>query len=82
MHYAIIMSAYILLNILLKYLHKATNANSLFLMVNMTIELKHQTQVFFQNFFRRISNSDKAENILLFDGKKILIYLNRKVNNF
>lgn len=42
----IIISAYILVKVLLKYLYKVTNANSMFLMVKMTIELEHQTPFF------------------------------------
>lgn len=68
----IILSAYILVKVLLKYLNKATDANSTFLIAKMTIELK-QTQV--QNHFLwRIKNSDNAENTSLFDGKSISLF--------
>lgn len=76
----IILSTYILLKVLLKYLNKATDANSIFLIVKMTIELKHQTQVE-NHFLWRIRNSDNAENTSLFDGK-VFICLNSKVKQF
>lgn len=67
-------STYILLKVLLKYLHQATTASSGF-NSKVTTELKCQTQGFSQKFLWGINNYDNAENISLFNGKILAFFI-------